>query len=238
MANASVALSDFWAIQNNQAGLAFLKNISAGIYVENKFLVKELNYRIFGFCLPTRSGVFALNINYFGYNLYNESKLGIAYAKAFGDSFSAGIELNYMRIAIGEGYGNKNLVSFEFGLLYSPVEQLNIGFHAFNPTGIWLLALNDECLSTKFRLGITYQFSLNLLISIESEKQLSTKPSLKTGLEYNFNQKFFIRTGVSTNPVTYAFGAGLLLNKLRIDLASSIHQVLGYSPQLSIIYLF
>ena len=68
MANSSVTLSDFWAIQNNQAGLADFSHIALGLYYENRFMVKELGLRCGAFVLPTKSGVFGLNYNYFGYS--------------------------------------------------------------------------------------------------------------------------------------------------------------------------
>jgi hypothetical protein len=41
MGTASVALADFWSLQNNQAGLAYFNTPAAGAYFENRFLVKE-----------------------------------------------------------------------------------------------------------------------------------------------------------------------------------------------------
>ena len=36
----STTLSDLWSTNNNQAGLGFVKELSAGIYYENRFLIK------------------------------------------------------------------------------------------------------------------------------------------------------------------------------------------------------
>ena len=37
----STTLSDLWSTNNNQAGLGFVNELSAGIYFENRFLLKE-----------------------------------------------------------------------------------------------------------------------------------------------------------------------------------------------------
>ncbi len=55
LGNASVTFADFWAIQNNQAGLADFKNIAAGFYYENRFLLKELSLKSVAFVLPTKN---------------------------------------------------------------------------------------------------------------------------------------------------------------------------------------
>src|SRR4051812_4058526 len=82
VANASVTYSDLWAAFNNQAGLAQLKNMSAGVYYENKFLLSDLSLRSFAFAVPVKkTGVFALSASVFGFSLYSEQKASIAYAK-------------------------------------------------------------------------------------------------------------------------------------------------------------
>ena len=83
MGGSSVSLSDFWSVNNNQAGIANYKSFATGFYYEDKYLLKELSLKAFSFIFPTSSGVFGFNYSYFGYNLYNEQKLGIAYAKIF-----------------------------------------------------------------------------------------------------------------------------------------------------------
>jgi hypothetical protein len=47
-----------------------------------------------------------------------------------------------------------------------------------------------------------------------------------------------VRGGISTNPGIYSFGFGVDYKKLRVDFSSSVHNVLGYSPQISLIYTF
>ena len=89
MGNASVALNDFWSLQNNQAGLANFQSIAASFYYQNRFLLSELGLKSFGFTLPTRTGVFGLSYQNFGYSQYNETKVGLAFGKSFGERFSA-----------------------------------------------------------------------------------------------------------------------------------------------------
>ncbi|TVQ94631.1 MAG: DNA-binding protein, partial [Bacteroidetes bacterium] len=63
-------------------------------------------------------------------------------------------------------------------------------------------------------------------------------PVFRTGIEYRISDPLYIRGGIGTNPTTNAFGFGLELGNLNLDIATSFHHVLGYSPQLSFIYHF
>ena len=60
----------------------------------------------------------------------------------------------------------------------------------------------------------------------------------RSGVEYKLGRIAYARIGVSTNPARYTFGFGLEMKKLTVDLSSSIHQQLGYSPQVSLQYAF
>ena len=236
MGNASVALSDFWSAHNNQAGLAYYKNIAAGFYYEDNFLIKELGLKYAAVVLPTKSGVFGLTTSYFGYTQYNESKLGLAYSKSFGERFSAGIQLDYLSTRIAENYGNKGAVTFELGIRAQLSKNLYLGAHVFNPVNIKIAEYNDERLPTIMRLGLSYNFSEKIIACVETEKDINYDPVLKAGMEYHIIKEIYIRAGISTNPTLNTFGFGVEFKKLKFDFASSIHQTLGYSPQLSLIY--
>lgn len=238
MANASVALTDFWALQNNQAGLAFYNHFAGGVYFENRYMVKEMSLKAGGIVLPVKAGVFGMNLSYFGYPKYNESKVGLAYARSFGDLLAIGVQLDYLHTSIGENYGNKGVVTFEIGLLSKINEHLNIGAHIFNPVQAKLTDYNNERIPATIRLGAAYAFDENILVSAEAEKDTQMDPNFKLGLEYRIIEQIYVRGGISTNPGLYSFGFGLDFKKLKIDFSSSIHSVLGYSPQISLIYSF
>ena len=65
MGNFSVALHDFWSVQNNPAGMADFRTISLGFSYENRFFMKELSYYNGAFVLPVNFGTFGLS--FFGY---------------------------------------------------------------------------------------------------------------------------------------------------------------------------
>jgi hypothetical protein len=238
MGGTAVCFSDFWSVNNNQAGIAYYKSYATGFYYENKFLLKELSLKNISLIVPTSSGVFGVNYSYFGYNIYNEQKLGIAYAKAFGKDFSAGIQLDYLGISIGDNYGTKNNITFEIGILAKLSNQVTIGAHAFNPINVLLSNYNKETIPSVLKLGMCYTISDKIILTLETEKNIYYNAVLKLGLEYKIIKDVFVRTGISTNPLFNTFGFGFNYGKCTFDFSSSIHQTLGYSPQFSMIYNF
>jgi len=95
MGNSSVTLSDVWSTHHNQAGLAGLTKPTIGFHHENRFIVKEYGLQSLAFVLPTNSGNFGISLSYFGYSKYNESKIGLGYAKKLSDKISFGVQLDY-----------------------------------------------------------------------------------------------------------------------------------------------
>jgi len=238
MGNASVTFCDFWSVHNNQAGLGFYNKMAAGIYYENRFLTKELSSKSGAFIMPTKSGVFGITMDYFGYQNYNEKKIGLAYGKTFGNKFSAGISLDYLQTHVGENYGNKNNFTFEAGLIYKMNKNLTLASHVFNPLSTKLTDYNNERIPAIFKFGMSWKFSEKVIAVAEAEKDLHNKTILKAGVEYHIIEQLYLRIGMSTNPIMNTFGFGLEFGQLKFDFSSSLHQTLGYSPQVSIIFNF
>ena len=244
MANASVTLTDVWCVHHNQAGLAGLDKITGGIYYENRFLIPELGLKAAAVAIPVTlgstetKGVFGISYSYFGFNLYNDSKVGVAYSKKFGEKFFAGIQIDYLSTRIGEIYGKTSNFAAEASLQAQLSDKLKIGMHIFNPTWSKKADYNNERIPTIMRLGMSYTFSDKVFVTAEVEKDIAYKPSFKTGIEYHAVKELFIRTGISTNPVVEAFGIGLLYTQLKIDISLSVHQVLGLTTHASIAYQF
>ena len=235
--NASVTLIDFWAVHNNQAGMAYYKKIAVGAYYENRFLLKETGLKCVSVVIPVKkAGVFGLNISNFGFNLYSESKIGLAYAMAFGERILAGVQLDYIYTHIGENYGNKSLLTFEVGMRARIIKNLVIAVHVFNPANLRLSSNNRERIPLIYKIGLSYSFAEKALLATEVEKDMNFKPVFKGGFEYKVAKPVYLRIGIATNPTTYSFGVGFEYHKFKLDISASRHAILGFSPQASLIY--
>lgn len=243
LANASVTLTDLWAVQHNQACLALVDKPAAGLFYENRFLLPETGLKGGAMVLPTNSGVFGLMVSSFGYSKYGESKYGLAYARKLGDNFAMGLQLDYLQTRIAENYGTSSNFAAEIGLRAKINEKLAIGVHVFNVNRALLHELDldsantyKEHIPTVMRVGVQYTFSEKVFAVLETEKDIDHKAIVKVGVEYHITEPFYLRLGVSSHPFQNSFGFGMKFSQLHIDVAASYHSVLGYSPQLSISY--
>jgi len=216
--------------------MAFEKEISFSLYAEQRFLEKELGYYAGGLTLPTKSGVFGLAINYSGFDLYNEKKIGLGYGRLFTKNISGGIQIDYLSTSISE-YGTASAFTFEAGLLVKITDQLSTAVHVFNPIAI-KSGFDDEKIPTLFRLGLSYEPGKKILLTAEAEKDIDFPARFKAGIEYKMIDQLYLRGGIATNPSQYSFGVGLNVGNLKIDFASSYHQVLGLTPGISVNYVF
>jgi len=88
---------DAFSITANQASLAQIKDPTFGVYGEKRFLLAETNMYSTIVAIPTKEGNFAFQADYFGYKNYNESQLGIAYARNVGNKLDLGIKFKIGR---------------------------------------------------------------------------------------------------------------------------------------------
>lgn len=234
MANASVAFSDINSIFSNQAGLAYLSNFSATVYGERRFELADLNQFGAGIAYPSSLGTFGLQLGYFGFDLYKEQKIGLAYGRKLMDKLSLGVQFDLINTRIQE-YGSKTLLTFEIGLLSPITKELTIGVHLYSPVRVKLI--DEEYLPTLVKVGLAYQASTKVILTTEVEKDIDLNPIVKAGIEYMVHPVLALRLGASSNPGLFSFGIGYnIKDQLQIDLASSYHQSLGFSPGLSVRY--
>lgn len=234
----TITYIDVWSQYHNQAALSNLKGIAVGIGFQNQFLIKELSTKTIAFAFPTKSGVFGFNYYYFGYPKFNESKVGLAFARPIGKKISIGIQLNYNLTHIDGEYGNKGIATGEIGILAEPFKDLLIGAHLFNIWRSKRSSYSDEYLPTIFKIGASYRINKKALLSAEFEKDLDLEPIIKSGLEVELIEKLYFRAGISSNPNLFSFGPGYSFGAFTIDIAFSKHPVLGFSQGISIVYGF
>ena len=230
LANAYVMESDLWSVFHNQAGLGSYKNLSIGFHHENKFIVNEYSLHALAFTVPVKPGTFGLSYSYFGFDEYNESKIGLGFGKTFGPSFSAGVQLNMHRIFILGDYGNRNSLSVEGGIQYKPAENVSLGIHVFNPTRSKISPYDQDTIPTIFRAGISYTPYKKLWLGLETQKTFDRELQIKAGVQYQVIQSLYLRTGIVTNPVQNTFGVGYEIDWASADIAFTHHQILGFTP--------
>ncbi|MBI2729497.1 MAG: hypothetical protein HYX40_01880 [Sphingobacteriales bacterium] len=230
--------ADVYSFTQNQAALANVKNAAAGVYAERRFLVEELNLYSAVLALPTRSGNFGVQADYFGFKNYNESQIGLAYARNLGSKVDIGVKFNYYSVKI-PSYGSASNINFEAGALLHLTDKLHAGFHIFNPTGGKLgKNENEEKLAAAYKVGFGYEASDKFFISSEVVKQEYQPVNVNVGFQYNFLKQFLLRAGIATATSNSFVGVGLTVKQFRLDVAASYHPQLGFTPGILLLFDF
>lgn len=240
LGGASITLSDVYSAQNNQAGLGFVSNASVGAYYENRFLLKQLSYSSFVGALPLKKGgTFGLTYTGFGYSAFKQSKFGLGYGMKLSENFTAGVQVNYLTYRVGDAfYGKASTFCVEMGLQGKLTKNVIVAAHLYNPNRAKITNYNNEKVPSQLKFGLQYIFSKQLMIIAEAEKGSYTNVNFKGGVEYAPAKEFYLRAGMSSYPVQAAFGVGVKYEGLKFDLSSAYHNVLGFSPQVGLSYVF
>jgi hypothetical protein len=233
----SIIHVDVFSFSNNQAALSQMKNASAGVYGERRFLLSELSLYHLAVAVPTKSGNFGFKTGYFGFSEYNESQMGLAYARRLGSKVDIGVQFNYNAIRINS-YGNASAINFEIGTILHLTDKLNAGLHAYNPIGGKFGKEGEEKLASVYSVGLGYDASDIFFVSAEIEKEENHPVNINAGLQYRIIPQLMVRGGIETNTSSLYIGAGLFLKTLRLDITTSIHPELGITPGLLLIYNF
>jgi hypothetical protein len=227
--------TDAFSFSANQASLAKIEMLSAGIYGERRFLLKELSFYQAAFALPTGSGNFGLLGSYEGSTEYNESNLGLAYGRKLGSKLDIGAQFNYHAIKVA-GYGTASVINFESGLLFNITHQFRVGIHTYNPTGAAFKKNEEEKLPAIYTIGLGYEISNKFFISSELQKVENEDINVNTGMQYSFDEKLFARAGFTSAISSFFIGVGVMLKNFRLDATASVHPELGITPGVLLLF--
>ena len=234
----SVFTSGVWSTHNNPAGLAKLMNPVTGLYIENRFLIKELFFNVGSFALPVKNGGFGIAISHLRLGQYTNTFAGLAYGRQFGDKFSAGVRFDCYRVSFGKEYEAGTAISFDAGIQWEISEKVSFACNVFNPIRVEFSGLPDQKMPSIIRAGISYKPIPELVLLTEFKKSSGSDLDFSYGMEYSFDNKIFIRAGLGINNSKFSFGFGYVLTQFSFDVAATWHQMLGFTPQASLSYTF
>lgn len=239
LGGAAVTAVNAFAAYNNQAALGFLARPAVAVDYQNRFLTEGLHLASAVFVTPVPyAGVLGMSVCSFGTMPYNEVRAGIAAGRQLGEIIAIGTQVNYTRISI-EGYGSAGAVTAELGVLARPLDNLWLGAHAYNLTySKFISDYYHERLPVIFNIGLGYSVVSDASLFVQGEFASGQRARLKAGIEYAVLPALALRAGIALKPVQLFAGAGCTLRSWVIDFAIARHAALGYSPQLSLSYVF
>lgn len=232
-----ISLTNPWSGMQNRAALANQREFWVGAHHENRFMLTELGSSMLGIALPVKPGTFGVDVSHFGFSGFNTGRVGLGYGMYLGKRFTAGIGLAYTRLQLPADYRSANAFTVEGGIHYTPTERLTVGFYVFNPTSSSFDDLGD--LPTLMGIGLTYNPSARVMLVMQVDDDTQRSPAVRCGLEYRVMERTALRLGYSAaSPEGITVGIGFPIMNFDIDLSLSHHQTLGFTPSLSVAYLF
>ena len=260
LGNASVALpGEVWSMGNNVAGLGEIQQPTVGFYAENRYFSPALNVGALTVALPlgrfvgpakavdaggaaappaaprvwAPRGVVAFEAQRFGGALYNETRLGFGYGYRLGQ-ISLGGRLDVLQVRI-EGLGSRRVAMGTLGGQIEVVPQrLSFGASLYNLTQTRLASYQDERVPTVLRAGLAYRPTRQVLLLVETEKDVERAANFKAGLEYRPVPALVARLGLASATEQVSAGVGVQTGAFQLDYAAAFQQALGFSHHLSV----
>ena len=262
LGNASAALDgEVWAVANNAAGLGSLVEPAVGFYAENRYFSTALNVGAAVVALPlgrspssdvagrepetalpgapsaprawARRGVVAFEAQRFGGALYSETRVGVGYGYRVGQ-ISVGGRVEMLQISI-EGLGSRRVALVSLGGQAELVPgRLTLGVYGYNLGQARLASYQDERVPTVLRAGLAYRPTAQVLLAVETEKDVERSANFKAGVEYRPVEALAARVGAATLSEEMSAGVGVRLKDFGLDYTAAFQSVLGFSQHLSI----
>jgi hypothetical protein len=236
LGGAAVTLADSWALSNNPAGIATLKQVQLGAYAHNRFSLKELTTVGLLAVLPThRWGTVGLDAQRFGGDLYNEQRLGIGLAHQLG-VVRLGLKADVLQVRVKE-WGSRKTVALSLGGQSELVPGLTFGALIYNLNQAKLAQFQDERVPTVMKMGLGYQATAKVLLVAEAEKELEHPVAVKAGIEYQVLPALALRTGFNSGTRAGTAGVEVAFGQFQVGYAAGAQHRLGMSHYLSLGYL-
>jgi len=238
MGNNGAAVTDVWSLQANPSGISRLKKTTVSLNYTKHFFSNEISTQGLVAVIPFKNNFIGTTFQRYGFSEYNESKVGFAYAKKFGEKLSIALNGNYHQLKISN-YGSSNGFSIDFGLLYHFNNDFTFGAFVNNPSKQKFSSTTVfAAIPTSYNIGASYFASDKVLIATTISKTLDQSIDIKLGIDYKMFDLLSLRGGLSAKPFKQYVGFGLNYRKFLIDMASTYDTNLGYEPQMALSYAF
>jgi len=233
-----LARPDIWTPFRAPASLAEVPAIEAGVHYQDRFAVKELATKGVQIAVPTKLLNFGAAFSYFGYENYNENIVNLSFARKFSEKFLLSAAVDYYSVYFSKSAGSKGKLIAQIGIASQPIENLFIGFQAFNPvqTNIKTDILEKEIPSV-FSLGAGYHFTDKVIWGLQLDKEISEKAQFATEIEYRFLDYLLVRVGCTAHEkLMPSAGFGFHLYYFWLDANFKYHNDLGIISNIALTF--
>lgn len=223
----SITVANAWSLFNNPGALGSLDETTAIAAYQNRYDVAGFHVVGGGFVHSMDFATAGIAYYKFGDELYNQQRATFAIGNKI-QMVSLGGAVNIIQYH-AETLETRRKVAIEFGGVAQIIPELAFGAHIFNFS-------NNDIVPTVMKAGLSYRPSSQLMINLETEKELGFGEVFKAGVQYQLIEALYFRTGISTQPFRSAFGFGILISDFFFDYAFTSDPNLGGIHELSFAY--
>ena len=220
LAHASVGDLNFWSAINNPAASSFLSQVEIGVNYESRFNLDELSVKTIALAYPNRFGTITSSFQYFGYEVYNEFRYALGFARKFGSNLGASVQFCALGSRINPEIPTLYAFTFDASVYAKLSETLGLGFYVFNlPASQFKSTEQNVEIPVLYRLGGEWMLSNKLSVLGEVRGKNGEDPSFCGGTNYELLDGFEVSVGLANNP--FALTAGMQYAKWGVTMGVS-----------------
>lgn len=194
------------------------------------YLLAALAERTVRMQLPTGvRGTLLAAYSHCGDAAWHEQQALVAYGMQVAPWLHAAVAARWLQRGIADAHYESRRWLSPSVLLQASLRRTTLTFVA--GTRPW-----DEARPWRWHLQAAYRPSAQWVALAEWEGEERSR--LRMGMEYAFDDCWFLRAGMATRPTVATFGVGFRHRRLQIDLAAEVHSALGITPQTSLALWF
>lgn len=228
--------ADAFASLDNPAALTSLHAVAFGFFAEQRYLVPGLSNAAISAAVPWKRQAAGFHLQHLGTPEAFQSAMALGFAQKLGKLGALGINFHY-QMNRAFGYPSGGALGFSIGTLLQLAAKAQTSFCVTNPHRSLYNAANTQTLAAAYDLGLGCDLSEHFFLSASIKKVEQTPASVQVAMQYGFADKLLCRLGVSSGTDQFVMGCGYRLGAVRMDVFTSIHAQLGFSPGLQLLVM-
>lgn len=229
--------ADAWSVHNNPGALGWIRRSVVTTAYDSRYGNPAFSQLSAACALPhARYGTLGIGASRFGNEIFSQTRAMGAWAKTFGIA-SVGLQAQYYGVQATEFPARHHFI-LGFGGLARLTPALQFGAAISNITQTKASTYDNETLPTIVRGGILYAPVKSVKLLAEVQKDLDRETLVKGGLEYEFQENFWLRTGFTTHTKVASGGFSFRWRDFDFDYGVSHHPELGWSHGIGIQFRF
>ena len=225
---------DAFGVLVNPAVVSRAGHLSAGVFGERRYALKDLQQLSGLLQCPFQRGGFGMQVDYIGSARMNETTFGLAYGMPLGSQMDVGIRIRHYTLHI-PGYVRSSTIWAEAGFLFKLTDQVVTGF-SFSRSTRSRISAEEPGLSQVFRMGLGYRPSRKILLVTDWLKQTNRALIGTCMVLYSFDEGLRLRAGWNLSTGQPVLGVGMCWKSMRSDIMMAYHPLLGFTPMLQFLW--